>query len=367
MLKRIDIKIQYETFQKEILSAIKNVLESGAYTLNSETKSFETEFSEYLGVSHTVGVSDGTRAISIALKVVGVSAGDEVITTAFTAVPTIGAILELGATPVFADVNLDTYLIDEASILHCVTEKTKAILPVHIFGNVFDVERLRKKLPRIIPIVEDSAQAHGSKINEKFAGCAGDLATFSFYPTKNLGGYGDGGAIVTNNSMYSERIKWLRNHGMTDKDTCVEFGFNSRLDEIQAAILRVKLPFLDKMNSLRGEISNRYSNELPRDLLIEQKIPENVQSNWHIYQSRCVNNRDSLVGYLEELNIQTNIYYVIPHHLQSGFAFLGYQEGDLPQTEKLCKQGIALPMYPELSANNSVKVIQAIQNYADRL
>jgi len=363
MIQRVDLKAQYLVYRDEVGSAVMRVLDSGKYTLGPEVGSFEAEFSKFIGVQETIGVADGTRAIAMALQVLGVKPGDEVITTAFTAVPTIGAILEVGATPVFADIDPDTYLLDIESIVAKVSNKTRAIVPVHMFGNVFDIPALRTRLPRAIPIVEDAAQAHGSELRGTKAGTMGDLATFSFYPTKNLGGYGDGGAITTNNAEYARRLKVIRNHGMINKDICDEPGVNSRLDEMQAAILRVKLPHLEAMNAARAARAEQYIRGLPADLFRHQKITPGGRNNWHVFQSRYLGDRDGLVAHLDAVGVQSNIYYVVPHHLQPAFANLGYKEGDLPNVELICRQAIALPMYPELPAETTEKVIEAINAY----
>lgn len=363
MIQRVDLKAQYVAYRDQISAAVMRVLDSGKYTLGPEVGSFESEFSEFIGVKETIGVADGTRAIAMALQVVGVKPGDEVITTAFTAVPTIGAILEAGATPVFADIDAETYLLDIEAIASKVTYKTRAIVPVQMFGNVFDIPKLRERLPHAIPVVEDAAQAHGSELRGIKAGAMGDLATFSFYPTKNLGGYGDGGAITTDNPEYAKRLRVIRNHGMINKDICGEAGINSRLDELQAAILRVKLRHLDAMNAARAARAEQYISGLPADLFRHQKITPNGRNNWHVFQSRYLGDRDGLVAYLDAAGVQSNIYYVVPHHLQPAFASLGYQEGDLPNVELVCRQAIALPMYPELPSEIVDKVIATINAY----
>lgn len=363
MIQRVDLKAQYLAYRDEISTAVARVLDSGKYTLGPETAGFEADFSKYIGAKETIGVADGTRAIAMALQVLGVKPGDEVITTAFTAVPTIGAILETGATPVFADIDIDTYLLDIDRIVDKVTAKTRAIVPVHMFGNVFDIPKLRTKLPRAIPIVEDAAQAHGSRLGSAMAGTLGDLATFSFYPTKNLGGYGDGGAITTNNLDLAKRLRLIRNHGMVDKDICGEPGVNSRLDEMQSAILRVKLRHLDAMNEARAARARQYISALPAEQFTHQRITTNARNNWHVFQSRYLGNRDALVAHLDAIGVQSNIYYVLPHHLQPAFANLGYKKGDLPNVERLCLQAIALPMYPEITEATVAKVIDGIASY----
>jgi dTDP-4-amino-4,6-dideoxygalactose transaminase len=299
----------------------------------------------------------------LALRVAGVDRGAEVITTAFTAIPTIGAILEAGAVPVFVDIDADTYLIDLDHVAAAVTERTRAVVPVHIFGSVVDIPALRRRLSPEIAIIEDAAQAHGSRLGSAFAGTLGEFATFSFYPTKNLGGYGDGGAIVCKTEEVARRLRTLRNHGLVDKDTCVEPGANSRLDELQAAILRAKLPHLDAMNAERARIAQCYIAAFPPDRFQPQKIPAEVTSNWHVFQARFFGNRDGLIAHLDARGIQSNVYFVVPHHLQPAMAPLGYQRGSLPNTEKVCGEAIALPLYPEMPASDLEQVIEAIHAY----
>jgi dTDP-4-amino-4,6-dideoxygalactose transaminase len=300
----------------------------------------------------------------MALRVLGVEAGDEVITTPFTAIPTIGAVMELGATPVFVDIAPDTYLIDIDAVPSRITQRTRAVLPVHMFGNVVDIPRLRSLVGAGIPIVEDAAQAHGSRLGDRMAGTMGDFATFSFYPTKNLGGYGDGGAIVTGRAEDASRLRAMRNHGMVDKDTCMQAGFNSRLDELQAAILRVKLRALDSMNAARAARVEQYIRGLPPERFRHQRITPDATSNWHIFQTRYLGNRDGLVRHLQDHEIQCNIYYTLPHHLQPALRGLGYPEKSLPNVEELCRQAIALPLYPEIDSVAVDIVIEQVRNFA---
>ena len=350
MIYRVDLQAQYLAYRCEIDAAIARVLASGRYTLGAEVAHFEREFADYLGVPAVISVADGTHAIVLALQVLGVKPGAEVITTPFTAMPTIGAILETGAVPVLVDIDPDTFLIDLDQVAAAVTPKTKAVVPVHIFGNVVDIPALRKRIGSDIFIIEDAAQAHGSRLGSALAGTMGDLGTFSFYPTKNLGGYGDGGAIVCGDAALARRLRLMRNHGMRDKDVCEAPGTNSRLDELQAAILRAKLPHLESMNVARAKLVDRYLKVLPPDSFRPQKIPPDVSANWHVFELRFSGDRDGLVEHLAKRNIQTNVYYVVPHHLQPALAHLGYRVGSLPQVEQLCREVIALPLYPEMPA-----------------
>lgn len=360
MIRRSDLLPQYLAYRDEIREAIDRVLTSGRYVLGDEVREFEREFAAYLGVRHVVGVADGTRAIALVLRALGIGLGDEVITTAFTAFPTIGAILETGATPVFADIDEASYLMSIDDAVARVTRRTKAVVPVHIFGNVVDVQRLRTALPPGIKIIEDAAQAHGSSIRRRSAGSIGDAGTFSFYPTKNLGGYGDGGAVATDDDELAGAIRLLRDHGQRDKDHVSVAGVNSRLDELQAAVLRVKLRHLDDMNAARRRIADRYTREIADDDLRPQSVAPDVVPNWHVFEVRVLRGRAELARSLDDDGIQTNVYYEVPQHLQAAISHLGYHPGSLPRTETVCGQALALPMYPELTTADLDRVIGAI-------
>lgn len=362
-IRRVNLSAQFEAYRAPILEAVGKVLASGSYTLGEEVAAFEEEFSAYLGGVECVAVADGTRAISMVLSAFGVGRGDEVLTTPFTAVPTIGAIMETGAIPVFVDIDPDTWLMDLRAVAGKLTSRTRAVLPVHMFGNVVDIPALRDIVGPDIRVVEDAAQAHGSELRGRKAGTWAEAGTFSFYPSKNLGACGDGGAIVTPDKALAERLRVLRNHGMSDKDTCVVAGVNSRLDEIQAAILRVKLSHLDRMNAARKRLVDAYCSGLPADRFTFQRIEAGVETNHHIVQVRYRGDRDGLLRHLGGLGIQCNVYYAFPHHLQPALKGLGYREGDLPVVEGLCRDAIALPLYPELGEEVVSEVIQACRDF----
>lgn len=363
MIFRVDLRAQYLAYQSEIDEAVLRTLRSGRYTLGPEVQAFEAELANYVGTATAVGVADGTRAIALILRCLDIGAGDEVITSPFTAIPTIGAIIETGARPVFVDIDLDTFLLDIEQVPKAVTPRTRAVLPVHMFGNVVDIPRLRSLVPPEIVIVEDAAQAHGSRLGNHSAGGLARAAAFSFYPTKNLGGYGDGGAITTDDEELAHRLRVSRNHGMADKDTCIFPGVNSRLDELQAAILRVKLPHLDAMNKARERIAHRYIEQLPARFR-PQRVTPGATTNWHVFQCRFLGDRDRLVARLDETEVQTNIYYVIPHHRQPGLQAMGCCDVDLPNLERLCREAIALPMYPELEPATQDRIIEVISAVA---
>jgi len=360
MIWRCDLQSQYKKYRGEIDAAIKKVLISGRYTLGEQVELFEEEFSGYLGCKHTIGVGNATDGLILSLKALEIGEGDEVITTPFTAIPTVSAIIAAGAKPVFADVDEKTFLIDIERIPDFITQKTRAIIPVHIFGNVVDVKKLRSLIPANIPVIEDAAQAHGSKIGNIMAGTMGDIGVFSFYPTKNLGCYGDGGAVVTNNPKIAGKIKLMRMYGMIDKDTIIINGINSRLDELQAAVLRKKLKYLDEMNGLRSRIAKKYREGIDGRHFSFQHISDNVFCNYHVFSARIGSGRDEMTAYLEKCKIQTNVYYRVPLHLQKANRYLGYSRGALPKAEKLCGEIIALPMYPELTDQAVKKVIRTV-------
>ncbi len=357
---RVRTEVQNNFFFKEYSKNIKKIINSGSYIIGPETKKFENEFSKYLKVKKTVGVASGTDAICLCLKLLGIKAGDEVITTSFTAFPTILAILMVSAKPVFADIDPDTWLISKEDIMRKITKKTKAIIPVHIFGNVYDVISLRKYIPKKISIIEDAAQAHGSSIDGKKAGSLSNLATFSFYPTKNLGGCGDSGAITTNSPKFFDRLIKMRNLGMKNKDEFVESGMNSRIDELQSLILRAKLKKLDQMNRDRKKKYDIYLKNLNKNYFLPQLINKNVISNYHIAQFTFKGNKEKLINYLSKKKIQTNVYYEKPHHLQKVLKNFNYKKGDLKITEKICKESISLPLYPEISNLDIFRVIDVI-------
>jgi len=363
MIWRCDLVPQYELYKEEIDTAIKRVINSGRYTLSSEVSEFEKEFSSYVGCKYGIGVGNGTDGLILAMKVLEIGKGDEVITTPFTAIPTVSAIIATGATPVFVDVDPDTYLMDISLVSDAITSKTKAIIPVHLFGNVVDILKLKEIVNGTIPIIEDTCQAHGSLINGIQSGSMGDMGVFSFYPTKNLGALGDGGMIVTNNKEYEEKLKLLRMYGMTDYNHIKINGINSRLDELQAAILRVKLRYLDEMNIKRNKVAEEYIKNLRADLFVHQSIHENIYCNYHQFVSRFLESRNDLITFLYSKDIQTNIYYVMPLHLQEANRYLGYKKGDFPYAEKLCDQVIALTMYSELPVELQHKVIGVINTF----
>jgi dTDP-4-amino-4,6-dideoxygalactose transaminase len=349
MIPHVELKTQYLEIEAEVRAAIDEVLESAWYILGKQGQAFEDEFAAYLGAARCVGVGSGTEAIHLALLAVGVRPGDEVITVANTCVPTVSAIAFTGARIVLADIDADTMTMSPTSLKMAITARTKAIVPVHLYGHPCDMDAILAVAERRgIPVVEDCAQAHGALYKGRPCGVFGAAAAFSFYPTKNLGAYGDAGAVATNDPALAERVKKLRNYGEETRYHHSIKGFNSRLDEMQAAILRVKLKHLDRWNDARRARAARYSGLLadtPLRLPAEQSW---ARHNYHLYAVRSAQ-RDALAAWLREHAIGALMHYPIPVHLQEGYRDLGYSEGDFPESERACREELSLPLYPELS------------------
>jgi len=363
MIWRCDLVSQYETYKDEIDEAIQKVLYSGRYTLGENVLSFEKEFAAYIGCKYGIGVNSGTDALILALRCFNFKEGNEVITTPFTAIPTYSAIRHAGATPIFVDIDPDTFLIDLDKIKNAITEKTKAVVPVHLFGNVVDIEKLRSIVGPDIYILEDCAQAHGASNQGKKAGSMGDISAFSFYPTKNLGGYGDGGMVLTNNPKWEDMVRKRRMYGMINKDEFIMDGINSRLDELQAAILRVKLRHLDEMNEKRVKLAKIYNDRLKKEFIRPQAVKHNVKSVYHIYSAVCKDRRDDLVKYLEGKKIQSNVYYPMSLTKQVGYQNVFGGAEKLHVAEEVSKKIIALPFYPEISKEILDLVVKSIDNF----
>ena len=366
MLKKMDVKVwsyleEYEKEKEQINGAIKEVFESGTLILGENVKTFEEKFASYCGSKYGVGVNSCTDALFLALRSLNIGSGDEVITVANTAVPTVAAINATGAKTVFVDINPDTYLMDVTKIKNAITPKTKAILPVHLYGQCVDMDEIQKIADYYgLRIIEDCAQAHGAVYKGRRAGSMSDVAAFSFYPTKGLGGYGDGGLVVTNNESRYERLRGLRMYGMHGKYLATESGYNSRLDELHAAILLTKLNNLNEYISKRREIAKRYDNELRYTSLKLPKISKDNESVYYVYVVSH-KKRDEILAKLKEKGIFCNVSYEWPIHTMEGYKHLGYKEGDLPNTEKACKEVFSLPMYPELTREQQDKTINALK------
>lgn len=367
----LDLKRNYARIRQEITDAVTEVLESQAFILGPEVSAFEDDCSAYLDGARAIGCASGTDALVLALMALDVGPGDEVITTPYSFFATVSCITRLGAVPVFADVDPVTYNIDLQQVLSRLTPKTKAVLPVHLFGQMAPMEEIADELERRgVAIVEDAAQAFGSwrKIRGDIvrAGTFGAVGCYSFFPTKNLGGYGDGGMLATNDDRLADRLRKLRVHGAGTTYFHDEVGLNSRLDSLQAAILRVRLRHLEEWNEERRVIADRYRLLFAeRDLLDLVHPPVELDGNYHIYHQYAprVQDRDALEAFLEAEGIGCRVYYPLSLHRQKCFAFLGYGAGDCPVSEQLSRETLALPVFPELTADEQVRIADAIARF----
>ena len=359
----LELSRQWATVGPEVMAAAAEALAAGPYILGPRLERFERAFAEYCGTRHAVGVATGTEAIRLALQALEVGPGDEVITTPLTAAFTSLAVLLLGARPVFVDVDPYTFNIDPVKARAAITPRTRAILPVHLHGRLAAIEALRELSGESgIPIVEDACQAHGASIGSRRAGTWGAAGAFSFYPTKNLGAYGDGGMVVTNDADLAERIRILRSGGQRTRYWHEALGTASRLDELQAAMLQAKLPHLDSWTDARRAIANRYDRALRHLPLQLPPVPTDGSHVFHLYVVRT-RARESLRAWLTERDIGTDVYYPHPLHLQPAFDHLGYAKGCFPQAEAACLEILALPCYPDLREGEQDTVIKAIVDY----
>jgi aminotransferase EvaB len=352
---------EYEAERADILDAVETVFRSGRLILGDSVRGFEQEFAEYHGVRHCVGVDNGTNAIKLGLQALGIGPGDEVITVSNTAAPTVVAIASIGATPVFVDIDPDSYLMRTDQVEAAITPRTRCLLPVHLYGQCVDMAALRATATRHgLPIFEDCAQAHGARQHGEIAGAMGNAAGFSFYPTKVLGGYGDGGATVTSDDAVAERLRRIRYYGMAERYYVVETpGHNCRLDEVHAEILRRKLRRLDDYVAGRRAVAARYAEALSDTDLV---LPSVVPGNEHVYYVYVVRHprRDDIIEAMKKYDVSLNISYPWPVHTMTGFAKLGYAKGSLPVTEALADEIFSLPMYPALSRETQDEVIEAL-------
>ena len=359
----VDLQADYALWRDEIDAAMARVLRSGWYILGQEVSQFETEFAAFCGVEHAVGVASGTDALLLALRAGGIGPGDEVITVAHTAVATVAAIELSGARPVLVDVTPDTYTLDPALIEPALTERTRAIVPVHLYGHSADLTPILDVARRHnLRVIEDCAQAHGATYQGRPVGSWGDAAAFSFYPTKNLGAIGDGGAIITHQADLAERLRRLRQYGWRERYISDTPGYNSRLDELQAAILRVKLRHLADSNMARHRLADQYALALhPLPLVLPIQKP-NCRHVYHLYVVQT-DRRDALREFLQGRGISSAIHYPMPIHLQPAYQHLGYGPGSLPNTERLAGRILSLPLYPQLSPTAVAAVAQAIHDF----
>ena len=360
MIPILDLTEQYQTLKAEIDKAVLDVFAGGHYINGPNVKALENEIAAYVGTEHAVGLNSGTDALHLALRALDIGPGDEVITTPFTFVATTEAIGIVGATPVFVDIHPGTYNIDPALIEAAISPRTKAILPIHLYGHpapMDDILAIAKK--HGIAVIEDCAQAIGASIGGRRVGSFGDVGAFSFFPSKNLGAYGDGGMVTTNRKDLADRMRSLRAHGGRVKYHHEELGVNSRLDEVQAAILRVKLPHLDSWIANRRANAAWYTQHVAGIATPPLETPNTLHA-YHQYTIR-VENRDAVQKQLADAGVQTMVYYPVPLHLQEVHADLGLKEGDFPHSERAAREVLSLPMYPELKAEAREEVLAALK------
>lgn len=356
----IDLQAQYRGIAAEINEAVISVLESGRYILSDNVEALEKELAAYCGVPYAVGVASGTDALLLCLEAYGIGFGDEVVTTPYTFFASAEAISRVGAVPVFADIDPVTFNIDPRQIEKKINAKTKAVIPVHLFGQVADMEAIMDLSEKYgLLVIEDACQAIGAGRRGKKAGSFGHAACFSFFPTKNLGGYGDGGMVVTADKKVAAKIRILRAHGSAVKYYHQSHGYNSRLDEIQAAVLRVKLKQLDRWNALRREKAGLYSNLLNGTDIIP---PFSMDEDRHIYHLYVVRSkrRGELMAKLRENGVATAVYYPVPLHLQEVYRSLDYRAGDLPEAERAAGETFAIPLYPELVEDVQREIVRIL-------
>ena len=365
----INLQAQYASLREELRVAMDLVMGSQQFILGEEVRNLEAEIARYTNTKHTVGCASGSDALLLALMALDVKANDEVITTPFTFFATGSAIARLGARPVFADIDSRTYNIDTGAIESAITPRTRVIIPVHLYGQCADMDALNDISRRHgLTIIEDAAQAIGAEDRGRRAGSMGRLGCFSFYPTKNLGAAGDGGMLTTNDDTLAARLRKLRAHGGKDEYQHLEIGINSRLDELQAAVLRVKLPYLDGWSAARRERAAKYDRLFSEADLPYEVIPPFVRIDgrhiFHQYVVRVPRHRDALMDHLTERGIGTKVYYPIPLHLQRCFRYLGYRAGDFPEAESAASETFALPVYPELTDEQQQYVVDSFRSFA---
>jgi len=363
----LDLRQQYQSIKDEVNISLQQVMDSSRFVLGENVNFLEKEFAGFCETDYAVGVANGTDALRLALIACGIGKGDEVITIPNTFIATTEAISQTGVKIVFVDVNLWTYNIDVSQIEGAINERTRVIVPVHLFGEPADMNPIMKIARKYnLKVIEDACQAHGAEYKGKKVGSIGDAGCFSFYPSKNLGAFGDGGMVVSNGNEIAQKIKMLRDHGQIKKYEHLVEGYNSRLDEIQAAILRVKLKRLDEWNKLRRKNASIY-NDLLEDVdeVVMPLEAEYAKHVYHLYVIRT-HRRDELQDWLKSKGIGTGLHYPIPLHLQRAYEYLGYKEGDFPVAEECAKQILSLPMFPELTQEEIEKVVTEIKRFFAR-
>ena len=362
----LDLQSQYALLRDELRQAVEKVMDSQRFVLGDEGRRLEASVAQYVHAKQAIACASGSDALLLALMALDVSAGDEVITTPFTFFATAAAITRLGARPVFVDIDPATYNLDTSRVADVITSRTKAIMPVHLYGQCADMDPLLA-IGNRVPIVEDAAQAIGATDRSRQAGAMGAIGCFSFYPTKNLGGAGDGGMLTTNDDNLAQRLRRLRNHGGANEYEHSEVGINSRLDELQAAVLNVKMPHLDKWSKDRARKAAAYSEMLDNAglsfELITPVVRDGARHIFHQYVIRVPRHRDALMEHLKRRGVGTKVYYPIPLHRQECFAYLRYKEGDFPESERAARETLALPVYPELTEAQQSHVVDAIKSF----
>jgi dTDP-4-amino-4,6-dideoxygalactose transaminase len=362
----VDLGAQYRTIAAEIDEAVSKVIRETDFILGREVRLFEEEFARFCEAQYAIGVDSGTSALELALRAYDIGPGDEVITAANSFIASALAISHTGATPVLVDVDRQTYTMDVSAVEKAITPRTKAIIPVHLYGQPADMDPILQLAQKHqLVVVEDACQAHGARYKGKRVGSLGHAAAFSFYPGKNLGAYGDGGAVVTNDRDTAKRLEMLRNYGQQEKYQHMFRGYNRRLDTLQAAVLRVKLKYLEKWNAARRQNADRYRLLLENSEVLTPNEASYAESVWHLYVLR-VNQRDALKDYLASRGISCGIHYPFPIHLQPAYRDLGYKKGDFPVTEDYAQRIISLPMYAELTPELMRFVAQGILEFTSQ-
>jgi dTDP-4-amino-4,6-dideoxygalactose transaminase len=365
MIPLVDLKTQYIAHREELWQAVKDVLESTSFILGRQVAAFEERFSSFIGSRYAVGVASGTDALHLSLRAAGIEPGDEVITAVNTFFATAAAVELAGARPVFVDCDPRSYLMDADAVRRAITPRTKALMPVHLYGQVAPMDDLAEIAEKHnLVIIEDACQAHGAAYKGRRAGTFGTAAAFSFYPGKNLGAFGDGGAVTTGDEQFYQRLLALRNYGSTVKYHHPAFGINSRLDELQAAVLNVKLQYLERWNEARVKAAGRYRENLATHPSIV--LPEQTAHSSHVYHLFVIQiegNRDAIIEQMAHKGVQCGIHYPLPLHRQQAYDRLGYKEGDFPRAEAIAKRIISLPLFPEITGEQIDYVCECLTSF----
>lgn len=363
----LDLTQQYRSLEADLKAAVADVLQAGRFILGPNVQALEAELARYTGIEHAIGVANGSDALHLALLAVGVGPGDEVICPSFTFFATAGAVARAGATPVFGDVDPVTYTLTAEEVDRRLTGRTRAVIPVHLYGHPAPMgELMRLATDRGLTVIEDTAQAIGATVEGRRVASIGHLGTYSFFPSKNLGAYGDGGMVTTGDEALADRVRLLRVHGARPRYYHHLLGYNSRLDEIQAAMLRVKLRHLDAWNAARQAVAERYGQLFQQAGLTGcVTLPAVTPGSTHVYHQFTIRaqRRGALRQHLEGAGVETAVYYPLPLHLQPVFEALGYRTGDLPATEQACAEALSLPIFPELTPTQQEYVVEQIQRF----